>query len=108
MAGLLDFLNSDEAAVGLGLLAAGGPVSDPNQAGFGQRLAAATQYAQGNAANRTKQDYMRSQIAENSSQAAIREQQLKLMQRKQAMQEGLLGFGQNQAPSGGPAPTMGP
>lgn len=107
MPGLLDFLNSDEAAIGLGLLAAGGPVSDPNQAGLGQRLAAATQYAQGNAANRTKQDFVRSQIAENASQAAVRDQQLKLMQRKQAMTEGLLGFGQNQTPSGGPAPNMG-
>jgi hypothetical protein len=46
MAGLLDFLNSEDAQMGIGLLAAGGPTTDPDRAGFGARLASAQQYAQ--------------------------------------------------------------
>ncbi len=41
MAGILDFLNSPDAQLGIGLLAAGGPTTDPNQTGLGQRIAAA-------------------------------------------------------------------
>lgn len=41
MAGLLDFLDSDEARFGLSLLAAAGPTAQPM--GFGQRLAGAMQ-----------------------------------------------------------------
>ena len=45
MAGIVDFLNSDEAALGLGLLAASGPTTDPNQTGLGRVLAAGSQFA---------------------------------------------------------------
>lgn len=46
MAGLLDFLSSPEAQMGIGLLAAGGPRTDPNQTGLGTRLADAMGYVQ--------------------------------------------------------------
>jgi hypothetical protein len=46
MASLLDFLNSDDAALGLGLLAASGPTTDPNQTGLGRVLAGGVGYAQ--------------------------------------------------------------
>ena len=37
--GLLDgMLDSDSLRLGLGLLAAGGPTTDPNRTGIGQRL----------------------------------------------------------------------
>lgn len=46
MAGLLDLFNSPEGQQALGLLAAGGPQTDPSQTGFGQRLAAASGFEQ--------------------------------------------------------------
>ena len=46
MAGLLDFLSSPEAQMGIGLLAAGGPRTDPNQTGFGTRMADAMSYSE--------------------------------------------------------------
>lgn len=73
MAGLLDFLNTDEARMGIGLLAAGGPTTDPNQSGFGQRLAAGVQFADQSRALKTREDLMRSQMAENETQAAARQ-----------------------------------
>lgn len=45
MASITDFLNSDDAALGLGLLAASGPTTDPNQTGLGRVLAAGSQFA---------------------------------------------------------------
>lgn len=45
MAGLLDLFNSPEGQQALGLLAAGGPQTDPSKTGFGQRLAAASGFA---------------------------------------------------------------
>ena len=43
--GLLDLFNSPEGQQALGLLAAGGPQTDPSKTGFGQRLAAASGFA---------------------------------------------------------------
>ena len=43
--GLLDIFNSPEGQQALGLLAAGGPQTDPSKTGFGQRLAAASGFA---------------------------------------------------------------
>jgi len=100
MAGLLDFLSTDDARLGLGLLAAGGPTTDPNRSGFGQRIAGAVQGVQAQKANDLQSQYIKSQIAENASQDALRRQQLAMAQRKQSMQEGLLGYG---APAGGQA-----
>lgn len=75
MAGLLDFLNSDEARMGIGLMAAGAPQTDPSKTGFGNAL----QTAQGSVDAWKKQQaataLAQSQMLENMSQA--QERQLK-------------------------------
>lgn len=81
MPGLLDFLNSDEARLGVGLLAAGGPTTDPNQSGFGQRLAGALQFGDQSRQTKLREDLLRSQMAENDSQAALRQGQLERQSR---------------------------
>lgn len=100
MAGLLDFLSSDEAALGLGLLAAGGPTTDPNRAGFGQSLAAGVQYAQGNADNRMRRQFQQSQIEENAAQRDMQRHKLAMSQRQMDMDAQFLGL----APAGAAAP----
>ncbi|VTU36999.1 hypothetical protein [Variovorax sp. PBL-E5] len=102
MAGLLDFLTSDDGALGLGLLAAGGPTTDPNRSGFGQRLAGAVQNVQANRQAQLQSKYMQSQIDENTSQAQLRAQNLALLKRKMDMQAGLLGY-----PTDGSTPAVG-
>lgn len=86
MPGLLDFLNSDDAALGLGLLAAGGPTSDPNASGFGARLAGAVQQAKTSRDAREDRDFkrklMQSQIDENATQNALRLGQLERQRRQ--------------------------
>ena len=98
MAGLLDFLNGDEARLGIGLLAAGGPTTDPNQSGFGQRLAAGLQFSDASRAAKMREDLMRSQMAENDAQAAARQAALA----RQAQMDSYYlggGFGGSQAPA---------
>lgn len=90
--GLLDLLSSDEAALGLGLLAAGGPTTDPNRAGFGQRMAAGVQYAQGNADNRLRRQFQQSQIDENKAQSDMQRQKLAMSQRQMDMDAQFLGL----------------
>lgn len=119
--GLLDFLNSDDAALGLGLLAAGGPTTDPNRSGFGARLAEGVGYAQQRKNAGMQQKLLQSQIDENASQAAQRQQQIALALRKQSALEeftkrfgagggtpaaggGLLGAAPGAAAAGGAAP----
>src|SRR5262245_10782393 len=67
MPGLLDYFNSDEGALGLGLLAAGGPTTDINRSGFGQRLqgaiAQATAASEGRLDRQLKAQYLQGQIA---------------------------------------------
>jgi hypothetical protein len=66
MAGLLDFLNTPEASMGLGLMAAGGPTTDPNAAGFGASLARGVQMGRAMEDQQTdkalKQAYLQGQI----------------------------------------------
>lgn len=81
MAGLLEFLNSDDARLGVGLLAAGGPTTDPNQSGFGQRLAAALQFGDQSRQTKLREELLRSQMAENDTQAALRQGQLERQSR---------------------------
>lgn len=84
MAGLLDFLNGEDAQLGLALLAAGGPSAQPMS--FGQRLAGGVAQAQGmrdaREDRRFKQQLMQSQMAENAGQAELRQAQIAEMQRK--------------------------
>lgn len=115
--GLLDLLSSDEAALGLGLLAAGGPTTDPNRSGFGQRMAAGVQYAQGNADNRLRRQFQQSQIDENKAQSDMQRQKLAMSQRQMDMDAQFLGLapgpsvaaaaGMQAPPSAAPQPMGG-
>lgn len=96
MAGILDFLNSDDARLGVGLLAAGGPTTDPNQSGLGQRLAAGLQFADQSRRGKLQEELLRSQMAENDAQSALRQNQLA----RQAQMDNYYlgsGFGSGQA-----------
>lgn len=102
--GLLDFLGTDDAQLGLGLLAAGGPSTTPMS--FGQRIAAGVAQGQASKDAALRRQLMQSQIAENTSQDALRQQQLAMAKRKLDMQQGLLGYGGGAglgAPGGAPA-----
>ena len=99
MAGLLDFLVNDPGAqLGVGLLAAAGPTTDPNQTGFGQRLSNALQYVDAKKAQDLKAKLLQSQMDENTSQAAYRKAMTDQMARKIAMQQSAMGLLQG-APS---------
>lgn len=86
MAGLLDFLDSDQARLGMGLLAAAGPTMEPTS--FGQRLFGAMQmYRGGKQADEERalkkalveaqtQNYL-GEAADRTSQAKTREAALK-------------------------------
>src|SRR3954469_17136041 len=95
--GILDFLQSPEAQMGIGLLAAGGPSTTPMN--VGQRVQMAMQGMTANEQNKLKLKLMQSQIDENSSQDAMRKQQLAMSQRQMAMQNQLLGFGDTPSPT---------
>jgi hypothetical protein len=86
MAGLWDFLQGDDATLGLALLGAGGPTTDPNAAGFGARLAGAVGSARAQQDARSKQGMqlrlLQSQIDENGSQAQQRLMALKIAQQE--------------------------
>lgn len=84
MAGILDFLETPDAQLGIGLLAAGGPMTDPNASGFGARLASGVGYAQNAKAAAARQKLIDSQIAENESQNAVRAATLARQQRQDA------------------------
>lgn len=89
MAGLLDFLNTDDARLGLGLLAAGGPSTVPMS--VGQRVAGALQGMDADKQNKLRLGLLQSQIDENSSQAALRASQIAKQGNIQQMTAGLLG-----------------
>lgn len=73
--GILDFLNSPDAQLGIGLLAAGGPTTDPNRSGFGQRLAGAMHGLDAKKDADMKRAYVKSQMDENTQQIAARNMQ---------------------------------
>lgn len=102
MAGLFDFLESDDAALGLGLLAAGGPSTVPM--GFGQRLASGIDYARQRKDSaddrRFKRSLMQSQIDENMSQAEARKAAT-LKAQQQAEFDRLFLYGDGAAGGGG-------
>ena len=65
MAGLLDgMLDSDSLRLGLGLLAAGGPTTDPNRTGIGQRLQEGLGSFDAYKANALKQQMLQAQMQE--------------------------------------------
>lgn len=89
--GLLDFLGSDDAKLGLGLLAAGGQSATPLDTW--QRVQGAVQGLDADKQRKLQLELMQSQLAENAGQTALRQQQLALAKRKFDMQAGLLGYG---------------
>lgn len=99
MAGLLDFLGSDEAKLGLGLLAAGGPSATPLSTW--QRVQGTMQGMEADKANKLRLGLLQSQVDENQGQAALRQQQLALLQRQQALKERFYGGLLGAAPAGG-------
>lgn len=103
MAGILDFLQQPDAQLGIGLLAAGGPTTDPNQTGFGQRLAGAMNNVTANQQIALRAKLMQSQIDENAVQNQMRQAQMADAQRKQAMLAQWAAGGGGAAPMGGGA-----
>lgn len=74
MPGLFDLLDSDDARLGIQLLAAGGYT--PQRMSTGQRIAGALQGVQAQRDGDMRRQLLKSQIDENSSQARLREAQL--------------------------------
>jgi|SRR5882672_114882 len=85
MPGILDFLQSPEAQLGIGLLAAGGPTTDPNRTGLGQRLSGALQSVTANQAAMTEAQLKKAQLADELQKTAVNAFQLKRLQDWQAM-----------------------
>lgn len=87
MAGLLDgMLDSDSLRLGLGLLAAGGPTTDPNRTGIGQRLQEGIGSFDAYKANALKQKMLEAQMQQAMEQAA---QQKADRARQQTIQQGM-------------------
>lgn len=82
MAGLLDFLQTPDAQMGIGLLAAGGPSTTPMN--VGQRVQMAMQGMSAQNQNALKTKLLESQIAENNSQNAVRQAQIERQARQDA------------------------
>lgn len=92
--GLLDFAFSDPGArLGMSLLAASSPKLRPLGQAMAQQDAAKQQALQA--------QYIQSQIAENTSQADMRKQQLAMAQQKQNMLAGLFGGNAGGSPLAG-------
>ena len=89
MAGLLDFLQTPESRMGIGLLAAAGPRADG--AGFGQRLNEAMGMQDAYGQNQMRSKLLQSQIDENAAQAKILAMQAEQAGKKQELLAGLLG-----------------
>jgi hypothetical protein len=104
MAGLLDLFNTDEGMQGLGLLSAAAPSMAPmNLTG---RFAQAGHSYKSLQEEQLKQQYVKSQIAENSAQSDMRKQQLMLSMREMDTQDQMLGTGKwspQAAPSAPPS-----
>lgn len=92
MAGLLDFLDSPDAQLGLGLLAAGGPSMTPMS--FGQRLAGAMQGVQAQRAaaeeRALKKQLIEAQIGNYGSEAEYRRAQAEAQRQEAALRQAAL------------------
>lgn len=98
--GLLDALNSDEARLGIGLLAAGG--YSPTPMSVGQRVQLAMQGMDAQAQNKLKTKLMQSQIDENTSQNAARAAALDKQLQLSKMVQTLFGGGADTQPATSP------
>ena len=84
---LLDFMNTDEARMGLGLLAAAGPRSDG--AGFGQRMMEGIGYADHYKQGQQKSKYLQMQMDEAQAKMEQEKAAREMLMRKQAALPGL-------------------
>lgn len=84
MGGLLDFLNTDQGRMGLGLLAAAGPRSDG--AGFGQRLQEGMGQFDAYKANALKQRMLEAQMQQAMEQSALQKAE---QSRQQTIRQGM-------------------
>ena len=80
MAGLLDFLNSDDARLGMGLLAAGGPQTDPTKTGFGYALQSAMNSSDAAKQTALQRQLLQAQATEAQQKTALDAMNLKRMQ----------------------------
>lgn len=96
MPGLLDFMDSDEGRMGIGLLMAGSRRKDG--AGFGQRLGEVAQYMQANQDNDAKRKIQQSQIDNFNSEIEARKLAGVKDARQQSLIESMFG-GKPNAPS---------
>ena len=96
MGGLLDFLNTDQGRMGLGLLAAAGPRSDG--AGFGQRLQEGVGSFDAYKRDALKQQMLEAQMKEWQQKTAREKRLNDLTERKQAALPGLFTGGQSALP----------
>lgn len=106
MAGILDFLQTPEAQMGIGLLAAGGPSTTPMN--VGQRVQLAMQGLNAQQQNALKMKLLQSQIDENASQSAVRQAQIAKAQALADAPNSLFGWGGSQqagAPAAGGVPA---
>ena len=84
MAGLLDFLNSDDARLGIGLLAASGPQTDPTKTGIGYALQSAMADQDARQKQALANQLMTAQTTEAQQKAAAQAYDLQRMQNWQA------------------------
>ena len=96
MGGLLDFLNTDQGRMGLGLLAAAGPRSDG--AGFGQRLQEGVGSFDAYKLDALKQQMLEAKMKEWQQKTAREKRLNDLTERKQAALPGLFTGGQSALP----------
>lgn len=100
MAGLLDFLNTPESRLGLGLLSAGMASPVPP----GQRLAQVMQGMDEYQNNQLRQKMLAGQIAEQEQQAKMREIKAQQAMQKQGLLANIFGTGVGISTGGGMAP----
>ncbi|RQO57029.1 hypothetical protein DBV14_09475 [Variovorax sp. KBW07] len=91
MAGLLDFLDTDEAKLGLQMLAAGG--YSPTRMSTGQRIAGAMQNFQGMRDADMRRQLLKSQMQENEVQNEVRRASIARAAQQQAFDQQFLGGG---------------
>lgn len=103
MAGILDFLQTPDAQLGIGLLAAGGPSTTPMN--VGQRVQMAMQGVDAQKQNALKTRLLESQIAENTSQDAVRRAQIERQARQDAYYLGTPGAASTTATPAAGSPT---
>ena len=108
MAGILDFLQTPEAQMGIGLLAAGGPSTTPMN--VGQRVQMAMQGMTAQQQNALKMKLLQSQVDENASQVQLRQAQAARANALADAPNSLFGWGGSPQPgaaSGGVPANMG-